>query len=178
VTSKDGVLARVDPTTNTIKASIRIPAGSFNPAFANGSVWITSNAGNALVRVDPAINRIVGETPVGPKPRFLATGAGSVWVLNQGDGTIARIDAVTGKRTALIAAGIPGEGGEITFGGGAVWATVFGHPITCVDPKTNQVVDQWHGKGGDSIRVGHGSLWLTDLKGAQVWRLPLSIHHK
>jgi virginiamycin B lyase len=177
VTSKDGVLARIDPATNTIKASIRIPAGSFNPAFANGSVWITSNAGNALVRVDPATNRVVSETPVGPKPRFLATGGGSVWVLNQGDGTIARIDAVTGKRTSLIAAAIPGEGGEIAFGGGAVWATVIGHPITRIDPKTNEVVGQWHGKGGDSIRVGHGSLWLTDLKGAQVWRLPLSINN-
>jgi virginiamycin B lyase len=175
VTSKDGVLARIDPATNTIKASIRIPAGSFNPAFAHGSVWITSNAGDALVRVDPTNNRVVSETPVGPKPRFLAAGAGAVWVLNQGDGTIARVDAVTGKQSASIAAAIPGEGGEIAFGGGAVWATVIGHPITRIDPKTNEVVGQWEGKGGDSIRVGHGSLWLTDLKGAQVWRLPLSI---
>jgi virginiamycin B lyase len=176
VTSKDGVLARIDPATNTVKASIRIPAGSFNPAFANGFLWITSNAGNTLVRVDPATNRVVSETPVGPKPRFLTVGGGSIWVLNQGDGTIARVDASTGKRTALIAARIPGEGGEITFGGGAVWATVIGNPITRIDPKTNKVVGQWHGEGGDSIRVGHGSLWLTDLKGAKVWRLPLPIN--
>ena len=177
VTSKNGVLARIDPATNTVKSSIRIPAGSFNLAFANGSIWITSYAGNTLVRVDPETNKVVNQTPVGPKPRFLAVGGGSVWVLNQGEGTIARIDAVTGKRTALIDAGIPGEGGEIAFGGGAVWATVIGHPITRIDPKTNEVVGQWHGKGGDSIRVGHGSLWLTDLKGAQVWRLPLSINN-
>jgi virginiamycin B lyase len=176
VTSKDGVLARIDPATNTVKASIRIPAGSFNPAFANGSIRITSNAGNTLVRVDPATNKVLSETPVGPRPRFLTVGGGSVWVLNQGDGTIARIDAVTGKRTAVIAAGIPGEGGEIAFGGGAVWATLIGHPITRIDPKTNEVVGQWHGNGGDSIRVGHGSLWLTDLKGAKVWRLSLSIN--
>jgi virginiamycin B lyase len=176
VTSKDGVLARIDPATNTVKASIRIPAGSFNPAFAHGSLWITSNAGNTLVRVDPATNKVVSQTPVGPKPRFLAVGGGSVWVLNQGDGSIARIDASTGKLKARIAAGIPGEGGEMAFGDGAVWATVIGRPITCIDPKTNMVVGQWLGSGGDSIRVGHGSLWLTDLKGAKVWRLPLPIH--
>jgi hypothetical protein len=46
------VLAHIDPATNTIKANIPIPAGSFNPAFANGSVWIISNTGNTLVRVD------------------------------------------------------------------------------------------------------------------------------
>ncbi len=177
VTSKDGVLARIDPVTNTVRASIRIPAGSFNPAFANGSVWITSNAGESLIRVDSATNKVVSETPVGPKPRFLTVGEGSIWVLNQGDGTVARVDAATGKRTALIAAAIPGEGGEIAFGGGAVWATMIGHPITRIDPKTNEVVGQWQGKGGDSIRAGHESLWLSDLKGAQVWRLPLSLNN-
>jgi virginiamycin B lyase len=173
VTSKDGHLARIDPATNAVKAHVRIPAGSFNPVFANGSLWITSTANNTLVRVDPATNKVTGQISVGPRPRFLTVGGGSVWVLNQGDGTITRVDASTGKQTATIAAGIPGDGGEIFFGAGAVWATTIGYPITCIAPKTNTVVGQWHGSGGDSIRVGHGSLWLTDLKGAKVWRLPL-----
>jgi len=147
-----------------------------HPAFANGFIWITSNAGNTLVRVDPMTNRVLSETHVGLKPRFIAVGGGSIWVLNQGDGRVARVDASTGRRTALIAADIPGEGGEISFGDGAVWATIIGRPITRIDPKTNTVVGQWHGSGGDSIRVGHGWLWLTELKGAKVWRylLPLT----
>jgi streptogramin lyase len=173
VTSKESDLARIDPTTNTVSAHIRIPAGSFNPIFADGSVWVSSNTGGTLVRVDPATNRIVGETPVGPMPRFLTVGAGSVWVLNQGDGSIARVDTDTGKRTALIAVGIPGLGGEIAFGGGAVWATVFDYPITRIDAATNKVTGQWHGAGGDSIRYGHGSVWLTSLMGGKVWRLPV-----
>lgn len=173
VTSKESDLARIDPTTNAVSAHIRLPAGSFNPVFANGSVWVSSNTGDTLVRVDPAKDKVVDQTPVGPMPRFLTAGAGSIWVLNQGDGTIARVDASTGKRTALIAAGIPGQGGEITFGEGAVWATVMGYPITRINPATNAVTGQWHGAGGDSIRVAHGSVWLTNLTGAVVWRLPV-----
>ncbi len=173
VTSKDGDLVRIDPLTNRVSAHLRIPPGSFNPIFANGSVWVSSNQGGTLVRVNPDTNSVVGETPIGPQPRFLTAGAGSIWVLNQGDGTIARVDAQTGKRTALIAAGIPGLGGEIAFGSGAVWATVFDFPITRIDPANNEVSGQWHGKGGDSIRVGHGSVWLTSLMGAKVWRLPV-----
>lgn len=173
VTSKDGDLTRIDASTNKVTAHIRIPAGSFNPVFANGSIWVSSNSGGTLVRVDPATNSVVGETPVGPQPRFLTVGAGSIWVLNQGDGSIARVDATTGKRTALIAAGIPGLGGEIAFGAGAVWATVFDYPITRIDPATNTVTGQWHGAGGDSIRCGHGAVWLTSLMGAKVWRLPV-----
>ena len=173
VTTKDGDLVRVDPGTNKVIAHIRLPAGSFNPAFGNGSLWVTSNAGGTLLRVDPATNKVLSETPVGPMPRFLTVGAGSIWVLNQGDGTVARVNATTGKRTALIAAGIPGHGGEITFGDGAVWATVLDYPITRIDPATNTVTGQWHGEGGDSIRIGHGSLWLTNLRGEKVWRLPI-----
>lgn len=173
VISKESDLVRIDPGTNAVMAHIRIPPGSFNPIFANGSVWVSSNAGGTLVRVDPAKNSVVSETPVGPMPRFLTVGAGSIWVLNQGDGTIARVDAGTGKRTALIAAGIPGRGGEIAFGAGAVWATVFDFPITRIDPATNAVTGQWHGAGGDSIRVGHDSVWLTSYSGAKVWRLPV-----
>jgi virginiamycin B lyase len=173
VTSKDGDLVRVDPVTNKVIAHVRIPAGSFNPAFGNGSIWVTSNAGGTLVRVDPTTNKVVSETAVGPMPRFLTVGAGSIWILNQGDGTIARVSASTGKRTALIAAGIPGLGGEIAFGEDAVWTSVFGYPITRIDPATNTVSGQWHGSGGDSIRIGHGSVWLTNLRGERVWRLPV-----
>jgi hypothetical protein len=60
----------------------------------------------------------------------------------------------------------------MTFGDGPVWATVIGYPITRIAPETNTVVAQWHGSGGDSILAGHGSLWLSDLKGAKLWRLP------
>lgn len=173
VGSKENDLLRIDPASNRVVAHIRLPPGSFNPVFANNSIWVSSNTGGTLLRVNPQTNAIINETPVGPLPRFLAVGAGSVWVLNQGDGTIARVDAGTGKRIAMVPAGIPGLGGEIAFGAGAVWATVFDFPITRIDPSSNQVTGQWHGTGGDSIRVGHGSIWLTDLRGAKVWRFPI-----
>lgn len=176
VTSAESDLVRIDPTTNAVVAHIRIPAGSFNPIFADGFVWISSNKGGTLVRVDPKTNSVVGQTPVGPMPRFLTAGAHSVWVLNQGDGSVARVDTASGKRTALIQAGIPGFGGEIAFGAGSVWATVFEFPITRIDPATDTVTGQWHGAGGDSIRCAHGSVWLTSLMGAKVWRLPIPVH--
>jgi virginiamycin B lyase len=173
VTSKAGELDRIDPATNSVVAKIAIPAGSYHPIFANDSIWVSSNQGNALVRVNPATNTVTSSTPIGPMPRFLTVGAASIWVLNQGDGSISRVDAASGKLIATILAGIPGFGGEIAFGADAVWATVFKFPITRIDPGTNTVVQQWHGAGGDSIRYGHGSLWLTSYSGEKVWRLDL-----
>ncbi len=170
VTGAGGTLTRVNGNTNAVEAAIAIPSGSSNPLFADGFVWVSSHGHDAVLKIDPATNRIVATIAVGKGPRFLAAGAGSVWTLNQGDGTVSRIDTKTGRCTATIEAGIPGEGGEIAFGFDAVWATVFGFPITRIDPATDQVAAQWAGPGGDSIRAGHGSLWLTNLKTGDVWR--------
>ncbi len=163
-------LERVDPARNAVVARIEVPDSSYAVAFASGSVWITSTGHDELTRVDARTNKVIGTTKVGKAPRFLTVGAGSVWTLNQGDGTVSRVDARSGRLVATIRAGLEGHGGEIAYGDGAVWATVIGFPITRFDVKTNRVTAQWKGKGGDSIRVGLGTVWLTDYDGGVVWR--------
>lgn len=170
VTGAGGTLTRVNGNTNTVEAIVPIASGSSNPLFADEFIWVSSHEHDALLKIDPAVNKVVATIAVGKGPRFLAAGAGSVWTLNQGDGTISRVDTKTNRCSATIEAGIPGEGGEIAFGFYAVWATVFGFPITRIDPVTNQVTAQWAGEGGDSIRAGHGSLWLTNLRTGDIWR--------
>lgn len=171
MTDARGTLSRIDPATNQAVAEIHVPPGSFTVAFGEGAVWVTGTETNVLTRVNPYTNVIEERIPVGPRPRFLAVGEGSVWTVNQGDGTISRIDAKTNKVLATIEAGIPGPGGEITVGGGSVWVTSFEYPITRIDPSTNKVVQQFYGEGGDAIRFGHGSVWLSNLRQANVWRL-------
>jgi YVTN family beta-propeller protein len=170
-TETKGILSRIDPESNAVVARIPIPSGSFCAVFADGFLWVTSFAHSVLSKVDPSTNRVVAQIPVGKQPRFVTAGAGAVWTLNQEDGTISRVDTKSGKLVANIAAGLKGHGGEITFGFDSVWATLIGTPITCIDAATNTVTRQWQGKGGDSIRVGLGSIWLTNLKSGLVWRL-------
>ena len=167
----DGVLVRVHPSTNKVVARIRVPAGSYAAAFGGGSVWVTSTGQDLVTRVDAATDQVVSETKVGKAPRFLTVGAGSVWTLNQGDGTVSRVSMKSGRVTATIDAGLAGHGGEIAYGAGAVWATLEGFPMTRIDAGTNRVTAQWVGKGGDSIRVGLGTVWLTDYEGGVVWRV-------
>jgi virginiamycin B lyase len=170
VTDKAGVLSRIDVASNTVKATIKVLSGSFNPLFADGYIWVTSNEHSELIKVDPATNTVVGTIQTGKNPRFLTYGDGCVWTLNQGDGTISRIDTKTAKNLANIEAGLAGEGGEITFGFGSAWATLFGFPITRISAATNTVTDQWTGEGGDSIRAALGSIWLTNYKSGAVMR--------
>jgi virginiamycin B lyase len=172
VTDKNGTLSRIDPKTNSVRQKISIPPGSYNPIFSNGIVWITGVESNVLTAVDASTGKILGAIAIGPKPRFLTSGGGSIWILNQGDGTVSRVDEKSRKLIATIQVGIAGAGGDIGYGADSVWATVFDVPLTRIDVTTNKVVRQWVGHGGDSLRFGQGSIWLTDYKGGLLWRIP------
>jgi virginiamycin B lyase len=172
ISDSRGTLNRVDPISNEVVQRIVIPPGSFNPLFSDGIVWITGFETNVLTAVDASTGELLSSISVGPKPRFLTAGGGSVWTLNQGDGTVSRVDERTKKLVATIVAGIPGHGGDIDYGADSVWATVMDVPLTRIDARTDKVVRQWSGAGGDSVRVGHGSVWLTDYRRGVVWRLP------
>ncbi len=173
VTHKLGTISRIDPATEKVSLKISIPAGSYNPIFADGFVWITSVENNSLIAVDAASGNVAANILVGPKPRFLTAGGGSIWTLNQGDGTITRVDATRKTVTATIKVGIPGQGGDICFGADSVWATVFDIPLSRIDSKSNKVIRQWVGTGGDSMRIGFDSVWLTDYRKGLLWRFSL-----
>ncbi len=166
-----GTLARIDPDTSKVVAEIDVASGSFGLAFGEGALWVTSTEHNSVARVDPNTNLVAETITVGKSPRFIAAGGGAVWVLNQGDGSVSRIDPKTNKVAATIEVGVPGPGGEIAYGEGAVWVTSFEFPLSRIDPATNKVVQQFYGPGGDSVRVGLGSVWLSNLRQGNVWRL-------
>jgi YVTN family beta-propeller protein len=167
-----GVLSRIDPETNRVVAEIQVPPGSSVVVLGeDDAIWVVSTEKSAVVRVDPKTNLITDRVSVGPNPRFTTVGGGSIWTLNQGDGTVSRVDVKTRKLVADIAVGVPGGGGEIAYGDGYVWVTVFDIPLSQIDPDTNKVIKQWIGPGGDSVRVGHGSVWLSNIRQENVWRL-------
>jgi virginiamycin B lyase len=172
VTDKNGTLSRIDPSTYRVRQRISIPPGSYNPIFSDGSVWITGAESSVLTAVDAITGKVLESVPVGPQPRFLTSGGGSVWTLNQGDGTVSRIDETSRKVIATIQVGIPGAGGDIGYGADSVWTSVFDVPLTLIDATTNKVGRQWIGKGGDSLRFGHRSIWLTDYKKGLLSRFP------
>ncbi len=169
---KPSKLLRIDPVSNAVIATIELPSGSENPLFADGFVWVASYGQDQLLKIDPASNKLVSTISIGPKPRFITAGAGSIWTLNQGDGTVSRVDAKTGMVAATIQCGIPGAGGELSYDNGFVWAAIFDFPLTQIDATSNKVVAQWAGPGGDGVRAGLGSVWLSNLRQGTVWRIP------
>lgn len=167
-----GTLTRIDPATNRPVAEIQVPPGSSVVVLGeDNAIWVVSTENSVVVRVDPRTNLITDRVDVGPRPRFTTAGSGAIWTLNQGDGSVSRIDVKTRKLITDIQLGVPGGGGEIAYGEGYVWVTVFEIPLSQIDPDTNKVIKQWFGPGGDAVRVGHGSVWLSNIRQENVWRI-------
>jgi len=171
LTDKKGILSRIDPATNKVVAEIQVPAGSFTAAFGEGAVWVTGTDSNTLIRINPDTNLVVETISVGKAPRFLTIGGGFIWTLNQTNGDVSKVDPKTNKVVETIEVGVPGPGGEISFGEGSVWVTSFEFPISRIDPAVGKVVQQFAGEGGDAIRAGLGSVWLSNIRAGTVWRL-------
>ncbi|HEY6923356.1 MAG TPA: hypothetical protein VI653_07805 [Steroidobacteraceae bacterium] len=176
VVAPRGTLVRIDPYSGAARQRIRkLPAGSCNPRYSQGIVWITNARGAALTAVDAATGAILPtQIETGPKPRFLTDGAGAIWTLNQGDGSLTRVDIVSRRATASIPLGTPGHGGDVAFGANMVWTTMAGTPLTAIDATTGTLYRQWTGPGGDSLGIGHDSIWLTDYHRGTITRLRIS----
>ena len=173
VVDKNGSLVRIDPDTGTVRQTIQVPPGSYNPFYSDGQIWVTHVDGADITRIDAKSGAVLGTAKTGPNPRFLSAGAGSVWTLNQGDGSLTRIDTRTRQSIQTIALGTPGHGGDISFGGGMIWTTMAKVPLSAVDTATVELRCQWAGPGGDSLGIGHGAIWLTDYHAGTLSRLEL-----
>lgn len=169
-----GVVTRIDPATNGAAATIPVAPGSFTAVFGYGRVWVSSTEKSVVSVIHPASNKVIAEIPVDTAPRFMAVGEGYVWTLNQGKGSVTKIDPVTMKVEVTIDVGVPGGGGDIAAGEGAVWVTARDIPVSRIDAATNEVTHQFVGPGGDAIRVLHGSVWLSNGRWSNVWRFQAS----
>ena len=170
IVNKSGDLDRIDPRNGEILTVFRVPAGSYNPVFSRGALWVTHVDGRELTGIDSATGKIIASVGTGPNPRFLTAGAGAIWTLNQGDGTLTRVDTRS-KQAVTIPLGTPGHGGDIAFSAGKVWTTMAKMPLSLIDASTVRLLCQWAGPGGDSLGIGHGAIWLTDYHAGTLSRI-------
>jgi YVTN family beta-propeller protein len=168
-------IAKVDARTGAVAAHVATGARSDVAIAGFGSVWVASSGENVVVRVDPDRNTVIARIPVGGSPKFMAAGEGAIWVQNRSDGSVSRIDPSTNREVARIEAKAPTRAGDIAAGGGAVWLSVDGKPVTRIDPRTNSVTHQFvGGTGADAIRFGLGSVWVADHRIGELWRIDAS----
>jgi YVTN family beta-propeller protein len=178
LTDRKGVLSRIDPRTNEVVARTSVKPDSYAAAAGYGAIWITntgpprSKENGSVQRVDPRTNTVVATIAVRGQPRFLAVGEGAVWVLNQADGSVSRIDPKTNEIVATVEVGVPGPGGDIAAGEGAVWVRATKVLLSVIDPTTNKVIKRFGpAQGSGAVRAGDGKVWVSAHDVNKVWCL-------
>jgi len=171
VSESSDALLRIDPLTNHIAGRITIDDGSHVVVSGDGKLWTSSSLRNRVTCIDPATGRVEGVISVGPQPRFMCCSLDSLWVLNQGDGSVSRIGFAERRVVASVEVGVPGRGGDIDFGHNSIWVTAIDTPLTRIDAESGRVIVQYTGRGGDALRTGFGSVWLSSFILQEVWRI-------
>ena len=173
---KSGLVARVDPATNSVIASVKVEPGSCYMAFGLEALWVVSAGGQTVQRVDPASNLVTSTTKLGKQPGFLAAGEGGVWVQEQGDGTVARIDPATGAITGRVKVDATLKYGDIDTGGGSVWLrTTANQTFVVIDPVSLAVTARrGPAEGSGALRYTSQGVWTTahDKKTLTWWPMP------
>ena len=166
-------LTRIDPAANKIVSELRLPAGCTSLAAGQGALWVACPAENRVLRINPTSNIVEKRIEVAAQPVALAVGEGSVWVLCRKDGKVDRIDPKTDKVSKSIELNVPDAEGAIATGGGSVWVTMTGFPLTRIEPTLDKerVAQQFAGEGGGAVQFGFGSVLLVNSKTGTLWKI-------
>lgn len=174
-----GAIARVDPATNAVIATITVDPGTWYLAFGHGYLWAVSSDARSIQRIDPATNAVTKRTALGKQPGFLAAGEGAIWVQEQGDGTVARIDPASGEVTGRVKISAELKYGDIDTGGGKVWLrTTEDQTFVVIDPDSLAIrarVGKADGSG--ALRYTAKGIWTSahDVHTLTWWPKPARI---
>jgi YVTN family beta-propeller protein len=166
-------VARLDPQTNGLRASVALPTrrqGRLNTnadhlAVGAGSVWAVG-PDFSVSRIDPGRTEIVGHV-ASVAAEAVAAGTEGVWA-RTGDGTLVRLDR-PGLRLKVAATALAG----LAVGEGAVWVTAPADgKLWRVDAEPQLVAHPIDvGEGASAVTVGNGAVWVANALNGTVKRI-------
>jgi DNA-binding SARP family transcriptional activator/ABC-type branched-subunit amino acid transport system substrate-binding protein len=173
-------VARIDPASGVVDASIELPPARTNGYMLGGGVsqqliaatdeaiWVVDQD-QQLVRIDPRTNRVVA-TVAGARARGVAAAEGAVWVIE--DNVLVEVDPTSNS----VARRIEVDAGFLTtlaVGAGAVWAAdPLGGNVWRIDPRPEPQLTPIHvGLGVEWVAAGPAAVWATNTVDGQVHRI-------
>jgi streptogramin lyase len=167
----DATVYRVDPRTDRVAGSLRLPAGSRLAAVARGSLWLADEAAGTVSRADPRTGRTlrtvrVGAVAAGPDPRQerfgVAVDGDTVWVARLHTDVV-RLDWAAGKVAGRFTIGLPGSSSYDVIAVGSGVALTHGEEQDAarLDPRTGAATAIRLGGDPAGAAFGAGSFWVS-----------------
>src|SRR5580765_1823550 len=125
ISSNEGQVYRVNPTTGKVTAMITVAAGPRFATFGAGSLWVLSQSDGTVARIDPLTNRVkaVIAAQVPGSGGEISFGGGTIWVTMSGT-PLTRIDPARNK--VIDQYGNYPKADAILYAFGSVWISDHG----------------------------------------------------
>jgi YVTN family beta-propeller protein len=127
---------RIDPATNAVVATIKVPGSPTQLAAGEGSIWVDAPRNGGMIhRIDPATNAIIATIVTDPGIDNFGTitvGGGYVWAIYR-DALLLQIDpetnAIVGRYEGQDVAGY-----NVVYASGSLWLAGYGSQILRITP--------------------------------------------
>jgi YVTN family beta-propeller protein len=161
-------LSRIDPTTNTVQATISVGVNPEGIAVTPGAVWVSNHRGGSIWRIDPDTNTVVAKIEVGPTgpsgPKDIQSAFGALWTSVPNASVVIRLDPETNAVATIPVAAVE----NLTIGDEFIYASDGLGQINEIQPESNEVVRRFQPDAFPWV-FADGSFWGTD--GSNLLRL-------
>jgi hypothetical protein len=154
-----------------IDIGARVEAYAGTVSVGGGSLWLVSDASDALIRMDPESGATTTTTV--PDAQAVAYGNESVWVTTT-SGELYQVDPATSAvvHTTSVASG----GGTVAVAGGRTWVGDDSNgKVYAVDASTRQVLFSrqvgYEGGDGMALAAAGDSVWVWSTNGPALSRI-------
>jgi DNA-binding beta-propeller fold protein YncE len=163
-------VARVNPYTDVVTATVTVADTPLRLAAAGGGVWVSEFRNGTIARFDPRTQQVTCRIAIGDQPEGLATDGRTLWVVLEQPDRLVEVDGGTGavRRTINLPDGAQPR--LALYDKGTVWvADYLGNRLVPVDAAKGTVGDPVTGcEHPQGLAVAGDRLWVACLGTEEV----------
>jgi outer membrane protein assembly factor BamB len=172
VSSFDGnELSEIDPATNEVVQTYRMPGGPCGMVERGGTLWIET--GNTLVAFDPRRGEVIERVRI-PGGVFGVTSTPTgLWGVAAGAEQVVQIDPASKRVVARV--DIEGPLGGLAVEGDQIWTVAARSELVRIDPRSHSIADRipLDSYEPEGLAIGGNFLWVSSSFEGDVLRVDL-----
>ena len=172
VTAFDGnELSEIDPSTNEVIETYRMPGGPCGMVERDGTLWIETR--NTLVAFDPRRAEVIDRVKI-PGGVFGVTSTPTgLWGVAGRAGQVVQIDPESKRVIARVDVEPPLGG--LAVEGDQIWTVAARSELVRIDPRTHSVVDRiaLDAYEPEGLAIGGNFLWVSSSFEGEVLRVDI-----
>ncbi len=170
VTSFDGnELHEIDPATNEVVRTYRMPGGPCGMVERDGTLWVETQ--NALVVFDPQRGEVIDRLPIDGGVFGVTSTRSGLWGVAGQAEQVVQIDPDSRRVVARV--DVEGPVGGLAVDGDRIWTVAARSALVRIDPTSHSIADriELDSYEPEGLAIGGNVLWVSSSFEGNVLRV-------